>query len=631
MCGIAGMIGNNRIQVLKTVQQMTRTLAHRGPDSEGVVVVPFGRDWLGLGHRRLAIMDLSSAGYQPLHHIPSGSIITYNGEIYNFKALRNQLVLENEQFHSETDTEVLLAYLTRVGISGISKLQGMFAFAWFKPSDDGSLVLCRDPSGIKPLYYAYSHNTLHFASEIRPLLSADLKFSDIDTNAVAAMLSYGGVQQNETLFRHIHSLPAGSNWTIRSDDPIKCPSRINIYWTPPQPTVQLSDDVLIATVRECITTSIRDHLVSDVPIAIMLSGGIDSTIIANEASLESEKVQAFTLITDTSSSIAEGEIAQRTARQFGLPHTKFHIDTGTAQRNMADWLCQMDSPSMDGLNTYIISKVIQSQGFKVALSGLGSDELFGGYPAFRELPILVRWLPLIRNLSRYTSSAMVSLITKFLSRPVVEKLYDMVRASPSLIELVRQRRRVLSNRQLALLGLNLNTKESPLPFTQIANDKLEDVTVNDLDWLISYVESHYYQQSILLRDNDVASMRHGIELRLPYLDIRLQNLIFSLSRLRRGSGKFSNKGLLRHAFFDVLPPEIMTRRKTGFDLPVASWMAGPLRDLCEDALTILKGKSILRSTGIDIVWQEFLSNPSTLTANRALVIVALGCYFKNII
>jgi asparagine synthase (glutamine-hydrolysing) len=627
MCGIAGVIGRDPDAVRSALDRLTRGQCHRGPDDQGAEVYPFGPGWLGLGHRRLSILDVSPLGHQPMSHGPTGCRITYNGEVYNFHRLRRELEAEGDRFHSGSDTEVILAGLARHGPGFIRRLEGMYAFGLFDPRA-GTLLLARDPAGIKPLYVARTADALVFASEVRAVLATGLVPRTASPAGLASLLAYGSLAQPLTLFETVRMAGPGAWQTIRAtpggwaaDPPV-------VWWTPPPPEPAPPAALVVSRTRELLDAAVRDHLVSDVPVGVFLSAGLDSATIAGLAARHRPDLRTFTVGFGDQPDPDEVATAARTARRFRLPHTPIRLPMDAAEEAALDWLSAADQPSMDGLNTFVIARAVRAQGIKVALSGLGADELFGGYPSFREVPRLRRLAWAAARLPGAARRAVAAVLTAGRGAGARAKLADMLAGAGDIASLALQRRRLLSDGQMAALGLNapaLGLSADWLP--RAAADILPGG--DDVGWAVSVIESRFYQTNVLLRDSDANGMAHGLEIRVPFLDQRLLDWGHRLSGPVRFPTNQPPKALLRNAVPDLLDTDVLSRPKTGFALPLARWMVGPLRSMCEDRLGVVKDFGLVRPAGADAVWRSFASRPDSPAWSRALTLVALGDYLKR--
>lgn len=628
MCGIAGLIHPNPDVARTALAAMTAAQAHRGPDDEGTAVLPFGTGWLGLGHRRLSILDLSPLGHQPMSDPASGSSVVFNGEIYNFATLRAELEGEGVWFRGRSDTEVLLHALVRWGAAVLPRLEGMYAFA-FHDRPGGRLLLARDPAGIKPVYMARVGPALLFASEVRAIRATGLVPDEVDRRGLAGLLAYGAVQHPFTLIRGVTSLPPGScqEVTVRPDGGWVA-AEPEVFWKFPPARADVDGPGAVTLVRETLDAAVRDHLVADVPVGVFLSAGLDSTVVAGLAARHSPRIQGFTVGFSDQPAFSETAAAAETAGRFGMRHVPIDLPASVAEAAAAEWLDRLDQPSVDGLNTYVISQAVRREGIKVALSGLGADELFGGYPSFRDVPRLARLRRRLGWLPAGARRGLAGALAVRRPRAARRKLAEMLTGRPALSALYFRRRRVLSDRELAALGVT----PEPLGLTADfqapgALDGLPDPA--DPVRAVSALEARFYQGNMLLRDTDANGMAHGLEIRVPFLDQRLLDRGHALAGPVRLPPGAPGKHLLRQAFPDLLRPELLARPKTGFTLPLRRWMAGPLRGLCEQGLRACADAAGLDPAGVRGVWEEFLAEPDGPQWTRALALVAAGRYLTT--
>lgn len=632
MCGIAGIITVDEGVLRRGLAEMTAAQCHRGPDDSGESTVPIdtpaGGRWLGLGQRRLSIIDLSPAGHQPMVHPGTGDQIIFNGEIYNFECLRKELVASGESsFRGHSDTEVLLYGLSRWGADFIRRLQGMFAFAFFD-ARRRTLLLARDSVGIKPLYFANVNGHFLFASEVRAILASNLVSRRIDRKGIAGMLAYGCVQQPQTICADVRSFPPGCYQVIdlASDRPASAPTP---YWRYPDHPGTMDAGTLTTTVESTLDRAVRDHLVADVPVGVFLSSGLDSTVIAGLAARHTSNLRSFCVGFADQPDLSELTLAKETARLFGLQHTEITVNGQDAEQAAVEWLQSLDQPSVDGLNVYLISKAVRAEGITVALSGQGGDELFGGYSSFTDVPRLAAMTRRLGWLPRGMRSMLAAGASMGRSEAVRQKLGDMFRSNGSVLEIYLQRRRVMSDQQISDLGLNAQE-------LGLTSGFLDPAAVADLPNLehdpvfsVSQLESRFYQGNMLLRDGDANGMAHSLEIRLPILDQRMLDLMLSVPgriKLPAGSG---TKHLMRVAFAPLLRPALLRQGKRGFTLPIRRWMIGPLRDMCEHGLVNLKQIGILQPKGIEAVWNTFLADPESPMWSRAFTLCVFGLYAKR--
>jgi asparagine synthase (glutamine-hydrolysing) len=377
--------------------------------------------------------------------------------------------------------------------------------------------------------------------------------------------------------------------------------------------------------------AVREHLLSDVPVGVFLSAGLDSTIIASLAARETNQLRTFTVGFADNPEMSESQPAANTARRLGAQHTEIQLTAKDAEQACLPWLQALDRPSIDGLNTFIISRAIRSQGIVVALSGLGGDELFGGYASFRTVPKLAKILRSTNWLPSWSRRLLSGAIT--LGRPsaVAQKAGDMAQRGPDLFELCLQMRRLMSDRQLADLGV----EAGPLGLTQSfllpeTFKRLKGDLVSDDVWNISRWESRFYMSNMLLRDTDAVGMSQSLEIRVPFLDRRVLDYAYALPGETRLPKSAPGKYLLRRCFADMLPEELAGRNKTGFTLPIGRWLQGPLRELGEDSIQRLKRTGLLRPEAIDSIWNKFQASNDTRYWSRAFALCVLGFVFRRL-
>ncbi len=629
MCGIAGIIHADQQFLFDALLKMGKAIEHRGPDASGETIDQFGRQTVGLGHRRLSILDLSMLGKQPMSTDDGLHRIVFNGEIYNFRKLRAELEAEGERFKSNSDTEVLLLGLSRFGIEFVRRLQGMYAFAYLNRVTH-SLFLARDPAGIKPLFFHQSDQSLVFASELRALLVSGLSEGKLSRSAIANYFAYGAVAQPTSIFEGIQMMEPGSWREYRAFDTGFRLIRENVWWTPPTVDFNANTANAVSQTRTLLESAVKDHLIADVPVGVFLSAGIDSTILATLAKRSSNEVQAFTVSVADAKDMDETEIASATASRIGMKHVPVEITESDALEATTQWFASADQPSIDGLNSFVISKAIRGHGIKVALSGLGADELFGGYPSFQEIP---RFVSMARQLSWVPTRlrrSLAKLVGIRSPRQISEKMQDMLSMEPSIGVMTTMRRRLMSNHELSMLGLDFESfglSDCGLPTASMNWQPDEGASPG---WAVSIAESRYYQGNMLLRDADVNSMAHSLELRVPFLDQRLLDWVHTLPDHVRFPSGSTRKHLLREAFKGELSEALLRRPKTGFSLPVGRWMLGKLRPKCEASIDHLAQSGFVDPKGAFKIWSDFVSLPDDRSWSRAFALVVLGDYLNKV-
>jgi len=608
---------------------MMAEMIHRGPDDEGYELVDIGGyefgPYAGFGFRRLAILDLTPAGHQPMYNPATGDCLIFNGEIYNFSRLRAELQCEGVLFQGHSDTEVLLHALSRWGEAALTRIQGMFAFAFYE-AKTRRVLLARDPLGIKPLYVAASAKRMVFASEIRAILTSGLVSNELDVSGIAGMLAYGAVQSPRTIYQEIRSFPAGHYQWLKAapDSAIKAESPVRYWRFPAISSAPIDMPTAAANVRLLLHHAVLRHLVADVPIGVLLSAGIDSTIIASFAREYTPSVTAFTVGFGAVHGDDEVAIASETARMLGIKHVAVSLDMGNMPGHWHDWIGQMDSPSIDGFNTYAVSRRLADEGVVVALSGLGADELFGGYPSFSRAPRLSQLLKAMQFIPPKLRADAVRGLGSLRGRSdTVDKLADVLGGETGVRDVSLALRRTLSNQRLAEIGLAAHHTQLRSNYLDEHNDT-EPRDHADAFNVVAQSELTHYMRDTLLRDTDANSMRRSLELRVPFLDLPLIDYVSALpSHVKQHRGEAS-KSLLRYACRKVIRQDISQRPKTGFTLPIGEWMRKEMRDSCEAAIDRLSALPFLESREVRSMWNAFLSDDRTVHWSRPLSFVVLG-------
>jgi asparagine synthase (glutamine-hydrolysing) len=572
MCGIAGAFAFDHIadpinrDVVIRLNDLQR---RRGPDGGGLRCSADHR--VVLGHRRLAIIDTGSAGVQPMSDASGRWVITFNGEIYNYLALRRELELLGRTFHSNSDTEVLINAIAQWGENGLRKLRGMYAFALWD-SLEQELWLARDPYGIKPLYVAEHHGTMWFASQARSLSFCAPVNTNRDAAALVGFYMWGHVPEPFSWWAGIRMFPAGHVQRIRRGaDPAKPVvfARIQDSYIREAP-----EPVSAGELRRVMLDSVQHHMVADVPIGVFLSAGIDSNVIAALASELGSKLRTVTLaFADyTGTPDDEAPLAEAAAKLLGSDHVTVRIDREEFNYIVDDFLKCMDQPTIDGLNTYLISRAAAQQGLKVALSGLGGDELFGGYPSFSQLPRFLNWRRHLAVPKSWKSTMEgQGLMKALLYSGLPPKIASMPFHSRDIATAYLLRRALHVEGELDLLldeswiteGLERLSTWSALG--ECINTLRNAGTATYAQ--IAGLESCWYMRNQLLRDTDWSSMAHGLEVRVPFVDATVLDRLGPAIASKTPPGKHD---LARCA--ERLPPAMLARPKTGFTTPVRKWI-----------------------------------------------------------
>jgi asparagine synthase (glutamine-hydrolysing) len=548
----------------RRAKAMQSRLRHRGPDDAGIYIDPDGQ--AAFAHTRLAVLDLSSAGHQPMSSPDGRYTITFNGEIYNFMELRQELQSHGESFRSRTDTEVILKLYEREGPECAQRLKGMFAFAiWDRV--EKRCFLARDPLGIKPLYLWRHRETLAFASEVRALVLADLGSKTLCDLALQEYLLYGSVQEPRTLIDEIEALPAGYtlDWMEGSGRRVR-------YWQLKFAADPVSEQDSVELTRTALDDSIRRHFVSDVPVGIFLSGGIDSTAIVALAKANGfDQLQTLCISFDDHE-YDEGAAAARTSAHFNTEHHDWRMTAEDGRQLLQGFLDHADQPSNDGFNTYCVSKLARDRGLKVVLSGLGGDELFGGYSSFRVIPKMTAWHRRLRLVSPIKTLG-GRLGEKFAASQRIRRASVYLRSSGSVADAYWAVRGFFTPEETSqLVPLYTGNTHYQRELGCLQGEMLSQPTMADE---ISYLETTRYMRNQLLRDSDVMSMAWGLELRVPFVDHAMIN---DVRRLPANSRIASNKRLLLDAVPEI-PDWVARSPKRGFAFPFSQWIREEWREV----------------------------------------------------
>lgn len=609
MCGVAAALGLRDARGVALA--MSRALAHRGPDDDGCARLT-ARDGHAAGamaHRRLAILDLSRAARQPMTSDDGRYTVAFNGEIYNFRELRVELERGGARFSSRSDTEVLLAGWARHGPTFVHRLQGMFAFVvWDAESE--TLHLARDAFGIKPLYYALAGGGALVASEVTALLATGLVAPRVDRRAVAGYLTFGSVQEPDTIIAGVWMVPAGAVMclTSTSNGDVRVAEVADI-----EPAIAESDEPVgdrhaaARLVRTALERSVDRHLVSDVPVAVFLSGGLDSSAVAALAARHAGTALDGFTVTFAERRFDERMAARAVARQYGFRHHEIPLGGAGLLEALPAAFAAMDQPSLDGLNTYVVSEAVRAHGAKVVLSGLGGDELFGGYPSFRRARTLARYAR-VPGPARAAAARMAGHVGGVRGAKIA---LGLRRGSPADAAYLASRT-LFGDRQVAeLCGQRYAARaEAPCGLTLLQQ--------------VSWRELTGYMRNTLLRDSDVFSMAHGLELRVPFVDRAVARAAFTAADALKLS-RHASKPLLVDAVADLLPAAVWDRPKQGFVLPFAEWLRGPL---AAEVGAALGERAWLDALGIEPaaaadVWQAFRRGQGGVTWSRPWALYSL--------
>jgi asparagine synthase (glutamine-hydrolysing) len=586
MCGIAGI--HAYLDVAPSVDRgelarMNLRMATRGPDGSGDWLSADGR--VGFTHRRLAIIDLSERGAQPMHSADGALTITFNGEIYNYRELRAELEAKGCVFRSDSDTEVMLQLYEERGPAMVEALRGMFAFGLWD-SRQRRLVLARDPLGIKPLYYSDDGWTVRFASQAKALLAGGAVSRDPDPAGIVGFHLLGSVPEPFTVWQGIRSVPAGATMIVDATGPHEPRQYYSVARSLARRAGEAKADAAgaRAAMSAAVHDSVRHHLVADVPVAVFLSAGLDSgALLGTMAELGARDTLAVTLAFEEfrGAPLDEAPLAAEVAARYGARHVVRTVTRPEFERDLPAIFDAMDLPTIDGINTWFVAKAAHEAGIKVALSGLGADECFGGYPSFADVPRSVHWLQpfgWVPGLGAVARRAISSLGGARLGmHPKAAGLFEYGGSWPGAYLL---RRSVYMPWELDDL-LEPELLEEGLrrlaPLSRIAAELQAGRPLGDFD-RVAALETSLYMRNQLLRDADWAGMAHSIEIRVPYVDP------FFLAALPPGEVLAAVNA--KEAVADIpappLPLASRARPKTGFVTPVGRWLreaAGAAQDV----------------------------------------------------
>jgi len=663
MCSISGIIQLTNSKRPKdeskaAVTRMNAALRHRGPDDQGIVdIVASGavngdtettRLDLCLGNTRLAIIDTSVAGHQPMQDSDTGNWITYNGETYNYRQLRSEIGNEFGPWRSNTDTEVVLRAYRKWGVQAFAKIRGMFALAiWDGQKQE--LVLARDGFGIKPLYCFFGPalqtgsdisfptrigtdrlipaNVFAFASEVRALLASELAPRRLSATAVSSFLEYGSVQAPLTIIEDVWSLMPGTCLKISQHAPGELGFVVSDFSTVTSRShtqVGRSRSQAKTELRGILEQSVKEHLVSDVPLGVFLSGGMDSSaIVALMSEVANDRPQTFSVVFDEAN-FSEAQHSRAVAERFHTDHHEVKLKEQALLRMLPDALVALDQPTMDGINTFIVSKAVKAAGITVALSGLGADELFAGYPSFRRALRL-------RSTGPFTQSMLPSLawVGRLLGNGSSRQSKVLQLASskgdPHLIYQIS--RQLFSPETVRdLLGVDFTSG----PTARENGNSGETDPVN----VISRLELTGYMANTLLRDTDTMSMTHSLEVRVPFVDKEVAEYVLALPGSWKVQPSQPPKPLLAEVLSDLFPPGFLARPKMGFTLPFEKWMTQQLRG---EISSVLNDELRLAAVGIDRkpvvgMWNRFLKKPKAVGWSRpwSIYVLAKWCQANSV-
>ena len=629
VCGIFGIVSRSKGGCVEPLQKAVQTLRHRGPDDCGMKLIDLGPDGgeVGLAHTRLSIIDLSPFGHQPMQDPVTGNWIVYNGEIYNFRELRTELEGQGAEFRSQSDTEVVLAAYRIWGEECLHRFRGMFAFGLWDTAR-AQLILARDPMGIKPLYYSLTDKRFVFASEVRTILKSGLALPRLDTNGVLSYLAFGSVYEPWTIVEGISAVPPGHLITLKNGT-----VSARKYWDPLK-TLEVSNyperhaangNGSGTQLPEILRDAVLSHLVSDVPVGVFLSGGIDSSSLV--AILSANGVQPSTYsLTFREKEFDESRYSRAVAARFNTDHHEISVSQNDMLAALPDALRAMDQPTIDGINTYIVSCYARANGVTVALTGLGADEMFAGYSNFRRVPRMERLSALSSRLPKIARRSLAKSVGSIVRKSDrSRKLAALAEAGESGMHPYFLARTLFGAGERETLFISERRGATERELAATLNESVAESACLDSVNRVSYLESRCYMRNTLLRDADFMSMAHGLELRVPFLDRALVEACFRIPGANKLRGRLP-KALLLRSLGVELPAEIVQRPKRGFTLPFERWLRGEMRAVVEQSLTRENSAaSVLNRAAVCAVWRRFLARETTWSRPWSLFVLEEWC------
>ncbi len=616
MCGISGIIYFDQSkQKEEQIYKMIQAMAHRGPNAEGVFI----KDNVALGHRRLSIIDLSEGANQPFADASGRYHIAFNGELYNFESIKAQL--NGHLWRTASDTEVLIEAWAKWGINAVDKFKGMFSFALWDEHEK-SLHIFRDRLGIKPLYYYQDDHYLVFASEIRALLASGLVPKQINQNAFIDYLSFQSNQSPLSIIQGVKQLDAGCYLEIKN-------GRVEqkTYWNITRPSRQYQYNDLQEVqknIYDLLLQAVEQRLVSDVPIGAFLSGGIDSSaVVALMTKVSTSAPETFN-ISYEEKDFDESYYAELIAKQYKTNHHKITLKPTVMLDELTNALDAMDIPSGDGVNTYVVSKAVKNAGITVALSGVGGDELFAGYPFFKKYHSLFQKRNIWNN-----SYLLRKLIAGFLNENSKWKQLLQTRSVrmdeiyPVLRQVIPQSgiRKILS----PALSKNIGSPEIKKILSRCNDGIAKFPSLSQ----ISIADLLGYTQNTLLKDTDQMSMGVALEVREPFFDHELVEYVLGIPDEMKYP--IYPKKLLIESLGDLLPSEIVHRKKQGFVMPWNHWMRNELKDFCERHIKNLSQRHWFTEQNTMSLWDGFKNGNSNTKWMEVWMLVVLDYWLiKNI-
>ncbi len=613
MCGIAGILNRKEAVHPDQIKRMTDSMCHRGPDSEGFFV----DQELAFGHRRLSIIDLSDAANQPFEDVSGRYVIVFNGEIYNYAEIRP--LLSGYPFRTQGDTEVILAGYIQWGADCLKYLRGMYTIViWDRQERD--LFIARDRLGVKPFYFYHDEQSFVFASELRAILSIGKTNRKIDRTAIAEYFRYQSVGFPFSPIEGIRQMEAGTWMRVKNGEII-----VHRYWdaTDKNYDFEFTDKKQVeGKVKELMLQSVKRRLVSDVPVGAFLSGGIDSSAVVG-LMVEAGDPSPHTFnISFDDSAYDESKYAQTVAKKFNTRHVQIDMRPEVMLDELTNALDAMDTPTGDGINTYVVSQAIHKEGIRVALSGVGGDELFVGYPIFQHF-INLQQKDWIWKLPASMRKLGGSLLGKGEQKDRIRQLIGL--SSPGIENSYPVLRQIISPSALQRLT------RLPANAADTLSDQLiqKKEVLHQLPFFSQVTAAEYlgYTQQTLLKDTDQMSMAHSLEIREPFFDQDLVEFIMAVPD--HFKVPLYPKSLLVESLKPMLPDEIVHRKKQGFLFPWNQWIHQELRSFCDRHIQQMAQRDFIQGNFLKQTWKQFLEGDKNIRWQEMWLFVVLNYWMEK--
>lgn len=620
MCGINGIYQFSGLKSIEkeVIFKMNQTMVHSGSDGEGI----YKDDYVLFGHKRLSILDVFQKPNQPFCCNNNRYVIIFNGNIYNFKALKHKL--SGYEFNTESDTEVVLAAYIKWGKKCVNHFDGVFAFSiWDK--QEKSMYIARDRMGVKPLYYVLDHDKIIFSSSVKSILNSGLIKRKLRKESVVDYFRFQTVHAPYTIVEDVYSLMPAQYLYFTEEK-----QELETYWSPSKTFIYPDNDlnVIQNKISDLLSISVEKRMVNDVPVGAFLSGGIDNEIMVGlMAKKHNQKIDTFSVVFKENE-LSEGNYANQIAEQYATNHHEIELSVDQFKDMIPTAMKFYDHPNGEGLDSYLLSNKAVEADVKVALSSLGGDELFAGYPVFNQIPHLQakKWLASFPNYARKHPG----IINHFIKGTVESsKIKAILKQEYFDSEYIYQfSRQTLMDDQVSRL---INTPK--LPLNRVFEITHDLIGYNTDGWALptlsrlSVAEFSTYMQNTALRHVDQMSVANNLEVRVPFLDHHLVE--YTLGIKDKFKKPTPQKSLLIDSFKDIIPESIDNRPKKGFVLPYEKWMKGELKSFCEENLNEIKNIAYINSNGVDKLWKAFEKGNKRVGWSRIWHLVILGHWIKE--